>query len=466
MDMGSPAAITRRRFLQLSAAGAAVAASGAAYAQKETRMPSRPNIVVIYLDDLGYGDLACYGSPVVKSPNLDGLTSTGIQFTNWYTNAPVCSASRASLMTGQYPTRTGITSILGGARGTARGLKAGQATIAGALKKLGYRTAAFGKWHLGTTPESHPLAQGFDEFFGFLAGCVDYYSHIFYWGMRGGMEAVHDLWENEDEVWYDGQYLTDVIGQKAVQFIERQDETPWFLYLPFNAPHYPLHAPQHYIDRYPEVPEDRRVLAAMVSAVDDAVGAVIDALKRRGMYDNTLIFFSSDNGPSDEHANWLNGRTDPFTGSSAGPFRGYKASLFDGGIHMPALMHWPAAIPPSQVSSEVCATMDVFPTLLEAAGGDPGEYDLDGRSVLAVATQGNPSPHERVFWDYNGQGAVREGKWKLVLDGKEDFQKKAGDAVHLSDLETDPGEQKNLKDEHPDVVQRLTDEINAWRKAM
>ncbi len=201
----------------------------------------KPNFIIFYCDDLGYGDLGCYGSEHVKTPNIDKLATEGIRFTNWYSNSPVCSPSRASLLTGKYPLRTEVDQILSGKRGAA-GLSAIHDTLPSICKENGYRTAMFGKWHLGTTRETRPNTHGFDEFFGFHAGCVDYFSHIFYW--EG--QPVHDLWHNEEEVWNNGEYMTELITEKAVQFIQKQHEVdqPFFLYVPYNAPHYPMHAPK------------------------------------------------------------------------------------------------------------------------------------------------------------------------------------------------------------------------------
>jgi arylsulfatase A-like enzyme len=279
---------TRREFIKTSSAAAlAVGLGGISMAEADTR---KPNLIVIYCDDLGYGDLSCFGSKEIRTPHLDALAKTGVRFTDWYSNCPVCSPSRASLLTGRYPQRTGVTHILGGKRGTP-GLPGDQVTLAKALKPLGYRTALFGKWHLGVSKESSPNAHGFDEFYGFLAGCVDYYSHIFYWGMSGKQgDPVHDLWQDDKEVWENGRYLTEVITEKSVEFIGRKSDSPFFLYVPFNAPHYPMHAPKKYLDRYPDLPPDKRIMAAMISAVDDGVGEIVRELKRTGQYENTAIF--------------------------------------------------------------------------------------------------------------------------------------------------------------------------------
>ncbi|MBT3271492.1 sulfatase-like hydrolase/transferase, partial [Candidatus Poribacteria bacterium] len=274
-------------------------------------MPAdKPNIVIIYTDDLGYGDLGCTGSEEAKTPHLDRMAEEGVRFTHWYSNSPVCSPSRAALLTGRTPMRAGVANILGGKRGTP-GLPADEKTLAALLKPHGYSTALFGKWHLGVADEHRPNAHGFDEFYGFLAGCVDYYSHIFYWGIGGGVDPVHDLWHNDEEVWENGEYITERISERAVDFIHGAGDDPFCLYVSYNAPHYPMHAPQKYVDRFPDLPWDRQIMAAMVAAVDDGVGDICQALRDAGIDDDTLIFFSSDNGPSRETRNWLDGTEDP-----------------------------------------------------------------------------------------------------------------------------------------------------------
>ncbi|TBL79508.1 sulfatase-like hydrolase/transferase [Paenibacillus thalictri] len=426
---------------------------------------NRKNIIIIYCDDLGYGDLSCYGSDTVRTPHLDDLAAGGVRFTNLYSNSPVCSPSRASLLTGLYPAKAGVTGILGGKRGT-HGLPAAKTTIAAALKAHGYSTALVGKWHLGTAADNSPNAHGFDEFFGFKAGCIDYYSHIFYWEQAGGVNPVHDLWHNGEEVWENGRYMTEMITEKAVHFIERETagQRPFFLYVPYNAPHYPMHAPAKYMERFAHLPWDRQVMAAMISAVDDGVGELVAALKRQGVYENTAIFFSSDNGPSVEARNWLDGTEDLYYGGSAGIFKGHKGSLFEGGVREPAILSCPGVIPTNQVNDGTAMMMDMFPTLLELAGL-PAPEGIDGRSLHAAVTgtsEAASSPHEEVYWEYNGQLAVRKGDWKLVLNGRLDFGRPVPDAVHLSNVQDDPGERVNVKDQHPDMAEQLTALAKAW----
>ncbi|NGP45298.1 sulfatase-like hydrolase/transferase [Bacillaceae bacterium SIJ1] len=421
---------------------------------------TKPNFIIFYCDDLGYGDLGCYGSEHVKTPNIDRLASEGVRFTNWYSNSPVCSPSRASLLTGKYPVRTGVEQILTGKRGKA-GLSASHETLSSMFHKNGYKTAMFGKWHLGTTPETRPNAHGYDEFFGFHAGCIDYYSHIFYWEMP----PVHDLWHNEEEVWHNGEYMTELIAEKAVDFIQKYDETdPFFLYVPFNAPHYPMHAPEKYMKRFDHLPWDRQVMAAMISAVDDAVGEVVNTLKRSGQYEDTVIFFSSDNGPSVEARNWLDGTEDLYYGGDAGIFRGQKGSLFDGGIREPAILSYPAALQGGQVSDELGVMVDILPTFLSFAGISHEELDIDGKDLSDMLMKHGNTPHDQVFWEYNGQLAVRQGDWKLIVNGHLDFDHygEVPDAVHLSNVREDPGERNNVADKYPERMKQMKTDVEAW----
>jgi arylsulfatase A-like enzyme len=427
----------------------------------------RPNFVVFLTDDQGYGDLSCMGATDFRTPHLDRVAAEGARFTNWYSNSPVCSPSRASLLTGRYPAKAGVRAILAGHR-TATGLDAHVPTIAEALKPLGYQTAMFGKWHLGLAEGSRPQDHGFDEWFGFMAGCIDYYSHIYYWGLGGRQPHVHDLWHNGKEIWNNGVYFTEQIAERAVEYIRAatKRDGPFFLYVPFNAPHWPMHAPSKYLDRFPRLAPDRRIMAAMLSSMDDAVGAILDELERQGVYEETCIFFTSDNGPSREIRNWLDGRTDPYYGGSAGKLKGHKFSLFEGGIRVPAIMSWPAQIPSGQVIDQMAVAMDVFPTVPAAAGGDPASYELDGKDITALVTQGAPTPHDEVYWEMGVQTAIRRGKWKLVLNGLLIQEERQMDPVFLDDVEADLSESHNLADENPELVAELRRAAEGWRQGL
>lgn len=433
----------------------------------------QPNFIIFITDDQGYGDLSCMGATDFRTPHLDRLAASGVRFTSWYANSPVCSPSRASLLTGRYPGNAGVRAILRGHR-TATGLPPRVPTLATALKPLGYQTAMIGKWHLGVAEESRPHRHGFDEWFGFLAGCIDYYSHIFYWAMNQElaidgktvrMAQLHDLWENNREVYCDGQYFTELIAERAVAYIRRASRAgrPFFLYVAFNAPHYPMHAPQKYKDRFPDLPWDRQIMAAMISAVDDAAGQILDELERQGLRENTCVFFMSDNGPSREARNWLDGTPDPYYGGSAGMLKGHKFSLYEGGIRVPGLLSWPARIPAGQVVDGVGVAMDIFPTFLRAAGGDPSRYELDGLDLMPMLAEGAPWPEREVFWEMGRQTAVRRGRWKLVLHGQLVEGAPPEDEIFLADLETDVGERVNLRDRYPELVAELRTAAETWR---
>ncbi len=427
----------------------------------------KPNIVIFMTDDQGYGDLSCMGNTDFRTPHLDRLAASGARFTSWYSNSPVCSPSRASLLTGRYPGNAGVRAILAGHR-TASGLPPRVPTLATALKPIGYQTALFGKWHLGLADGSRPEHHGFDEWFGFLAGCVDYYSHIFYWGMnRGGPgnDPTHDLWHNGSEVWQNGEYLTEVIARRAVEYIRQaaRRDGPFFVFVSFNAPHYPMHAPGKYIDRFADLLPDRRIMAAMLSAMDDGVGEICAEVDRQGIRDNTAIFFMSDNGPSRETRNWLDGRKDPYYGGTAGSLKGHKFSLYEGGIRVPGLVSWPARIPAGQVVDIPGAAMDVFPTLLRAAGGDLSAYEIDGTDLMATLAEGIPMPVRDIFWEMGDQTAVRRGPWKLVQKGQLVEGVPAEDEVHLANLDEDVGERRNLAAQCPNVTAELIEASQAWR---
>lgn len=415
--------------------------------------PRPPHIIVIYTDDLGFGDVGFTGGQGVSTPHLDALAASGATMGRWYSNSPVCSPSRAALLTGRHPARAGVSQILGARRGM-HGLPP-QETLATRLARAGYTTALVGKWHLGTSAESSPAAHGFGSFFGFLAGCVDYYSHIMYWDRAN---PLHDLWVGAEETWRNGEYLTTMITDAAVDFIEKADG-PQFLFVSYNAPHYPLHAPADYVARHAHLPEDRRMIAAMMSAVDDGVGRIVETLERLGRRDDTIVFFSSDNGPSAEERNWLNGDEIAFAGGSAGGLRGHKGSLFEGGIRVPTVWSWPGTIPAGTRPDTPGQMADVAPTVL-AAAGIPCD-DVDGSSLLPVLS-GDPGDPRLLFWEYDGQTAVSDGDWKLVRHPRERLGARETEPVGLYRLATDPAETTNLFEPgHPDA-QRLEEELNRF----
>jgi arylsulfatase A-like enzyme len=366
-------------------------------------------------------------------------------------------------MTGRFPIRAGVPN-------NGPPLALGQKTIASLLKPLGYATACIGKWHLGGTPETDPNAHGFDYYYGFHSGCVDYYSHRYYWGGANQVN-YHDLWRNRSEIFEDGQYLTERIAAEARQFVAQHKSTPFFLYAPFNAPHYPMHAPEKYVKRFPALEPERRMYAAMIAAVDDGIGEIMSTVKQAGLLENTMVIFIGDNGATTEKRAGLN--QDYARAGSNGQFRGFKFSLFDGGMHVPGIMSRPATIPAGQQIREVVMSMDILPTICKAAGAPlPDGYTVDGSDILAVATSQAKPPHPAIFWAQNGQMATRRGKWKLVLDGvlhdrTPDGGKMTGDdAVFLSNLDDDPGETTNLRRKHPEVVDELSTSVHRWLESL
>ncbi len=444
--------MNRRIFLQSS--------FGALAASAQTL--KRPNFIIIYTDDQGIGDLGCYGAKEARTPNLDKLAADGVRFTSWYSNCPVCSPSRASLLTGKYPQKTGIVDVLPSeATFDIPGLRQGETTLARSLRDAGYRTACIGKWHLGSAAHSRPRAQGFDEFFGFFSGWTDYYSHRYYRMGAGKQHIFHDLWDGDTEAFVEPEYQTSVFSRKALEFVGRQNaSTPFFLYLAFGAPHYPMMAPKKYLDRFPaSLDRDRRTHLAVIAAVDDAIGEIREALKARGLDRDTVIFFQSDNGATEETRADSAGR--PYRGGSNAPFRGYKTGLFEGGIRMPALMSWPARIPAGQVIAEPGIAMDILPTFLEWAGV-PAVAGIDGRTVSTMVTQRGKSPHDDLYWSYKGQQAIRRGRWKLLLNGPKHAEHPDPDAVWLTDLDADPGESKNRASSEPQVTAALKSALAEW----
>ncbi len=430
-------------------------------------MKSSPNVLFIVTDDHGGADLSCLGSPDIKTPHLDEIAGRGVLCETFYSNSPVCSPSRAALLSGRYPGNAGVRSILAGHR-TAKGLPATTPTVSSILRAQGYSTFLTGKWHLGLAAGSRPEDHGFERSFGCLAGCVDFFSHIFYWSMNRGApcnDPIHDLWEDGKEIWQNGKYLTEAITEKAIEYIRdsMDREKPFFGYVAYNAPHYPMHAPAKYLDRFPELPPERRIMAAMLSAVDDGVGEIVELLRSRNQLENTIIVFVSDNGPSRETRNWLDGNTSPYYGGSAGQLKGHKFSLFEGGLRVPGIISWPAGIPAGRRLAEPVASMDMVPTVLSACGLDISDYTFDGVNILPRLQNEEPLPERAIYWEQGDQTAVRFGCWKLVLNGQIVEQEGPVAESFLSNLEEDPGETQNLCDSHSSIAADLEKSAQKWR---
>jgi arylsulfatase A-like enzyme len=452
----------RRNFLKILSAGATAAAAAA----QSAAPPRKPNFLVIVTDDHGMGDVGCYGNPEVRTPNLDRLARSGVRFTQWYANAPVCSASRAAIMTGKYPDRAGV-------RGALRsepswdvpGLRPGETTLPRLLRDLGYHTAAFGKWHLGSAPASRPLAQGFDQFFGWYSGWLDAFSHRYYQLGTSPGKIFHDLWRNETEVFEEPAYMTELLGREARAFLAQQTPggKPFFQYVAFGAPHYSMMAPKKYLDRLPaSMDRDRRMHLAMVAAVDDVVGSLLDQLKQQGLENDTVVYFQADNGATREQRASSDGK--PYHGGSNGPYRGYKLGLFDGGMHVPAMLRAPGVLKPGQVWDRPLISMDLLPTFLAMA--DPGAKPpdgIDGQNILPVM-RGEKPALEFLFWSHDKQRAVRQGDWKLILNPPSFPGDPVSDKIWLSNLEADRSEKKNLAAQQPDRVKAMLERLRAWER--
>ncbi len=420
-----------------------------------------PNVVVLLADDMGIGDVGCYECTDIKTPHLDALAAAGVRFTNYYSAAPVCSPSRAALLTGRYPIRAGVPSNCSSKPGDP-GMPADEITFAELAAKRAYATAIVGKWHLGFSSDTRPNAQGFDFFFGHHAGCIDYYSHMFYWQTP----YHHDLYRNRTEVREEGRYMTDLIVREATQFIDAHRAGPFLLYVAFNAPHYPTQAPERLCRQYAHLKGPRAAYAPLVAGLDEAVGRIVDRLRTLGLDRDTLVFFTSDNGPSIEDR--ANGG-----GGSAGPFRGHKFSLFEGGIRMPAILVWPGTVPANETREQLAIAMDLFPTIAEAIGADPpAGRTLDGKSWLPLLKDRAAAGHETLFWAQGNQAAVRQGRWKLVRNGLDaegpgrQAPLTGDDAVFLADLTADPSERSNLRLAHPDIARDLLARHERWLTAV
>lgn len=427
---------------------------GAGFAQGK----HKPNVLLIYTDDQGTLDVNIYGAKDLYTPNIDKLAREGVRFTQFYAAAPICSPSRASLMTGRYPQRTGLTDNAPGTFGVPGGLPAEQTTMAEVFKLAGYTTAHIGKWHLGYSPPVMPNRQGFDYSFGFMGGCIDNYSHFYYWGGPN----KHDLWRNEKEIWEDGQYFPDMTAREVNSFLDANRHKPFFIYWALNIPHYPLQGTAHWREYYKKLPSPRNKYAASVSTLDEEIGKVINKLKALGLAENTIVVFQSDHGHSEEERTFGGG-------GYAGPYRGSKFSLFEGGIRVPAIISWPGKLPPGEARTQMAANIDWLPTLAELCGIGLPEGKIDGRSLIPVIHSGKAdSPHETFFWQSQGardnpQWTVREGRWKLLhnpLGAQPAELNKNG--FFLVDMQKDPSEQTNEADRHPDIVTALTGKYRSW----
>ncbi|MBZ5558179.1 MAG: sulfatase-like hydrolase/transferase [Acidobacteriia bacterium] len=439
--------ISRRTLLRGAALGTLALASGIddVFGQPA----SRPNIVFIMADDLGYADVACYGRPDLKTPNIDRIAADGVRFLQAYANSAVCSATRTALITGryQYRVRVGLEEPIPTDK-TDVGLPPEHPTLPSLLKKIGYGTTLLGKWHLGALPKFGPLQSGYDHFYGFRMGALDYYAHT-------DTSQKDDFWDGDVAIHETG-YLTELLGSRAVDVVDgyARSRQPFLLSLHFNAPHWPWEAPG-------DEAESARVRGTglrdydggsqktyqrMIEAMDAQIGRVLQALNAHGLTSNTIVIFTSDNGGERFADTW--------------PFTGRKTELLEGGLRIPSIISWPARIPKGRTVDQVSMTMDWMPTLLAASGGAPDPaFAPDGINLLPQLTQNAAPVPRRIFWRYkaNAQRAMRDGDFKYL---------KILDNTFLFNVVDDPMERANLKERRKDVHDRLADQWLEWNATM
>ena len=414
---------------------------------------TQPNIVLIFADDAGYADFGFHGSKVMQTPSLDALASGGVRFSQGYVSDPTCGPSRAGLLTGRYQQRFGFeeNNVPGFMSANSAhgdddmGLPVDEVTMADYLKSLGYTTAMFGKWHLGHADRFHPTKRGFDEFVGFRGGARSYFAYP---------NGEADLPENRLEYGFGeyrepDAYLTDVLGNEAAAFIERNADKPFFVFLSFNAPHVPMEATEEDLAAFPELEGLRKTVAAMTLAMDRASGTVLDKLDELGLSDNTIVVFTNDNGgPTDRN------------GSSNYPFAGTKSNHLEGGLRVPFVVRWPDQLGSAEVYSYPVSTLDLLPTFYAAGGGDVAELsNVDGVNLLPyLRGETDGRPHEILFWKKDVRGTVRQGDWKLMR-----FPDRPAE---LYDLTEDVAEQTNLAAEYPDLVADMFKKLFAWESTL
>jgi arylsulfatase A len=415
------------------------------------RAAGQPNVVLIVADDLGYGDLGCHGSGINRTPHIDALAETGLRFTDFHSAGAMCSPTRAAMLTGFYQQRFGrlFDGALSGVRDRDKGLPPEAVTIAERLRGQGYATACFGKWHLGYRPPFLPLGQGFDEFVGPASGDGDHHTHI----DRSGNED----WWHGDALRMEQGYTTDLLTRHGVRFIEKNRSSPFFLYLPHLAIHFPWQGPEDpphrakgrsfHQDKWGVIPDPANVAShvkAMIEALDAGVGEIMAALARLGLEKNTLVIFTSDNG------GYLTYGNDFRNISSNGPLRGQKAQLYEGGHRVPAIFHWPGRIRPG-VTSEVAHSVDLMPTLAKLAGDQIPP--TDGLDLGPLLLRGEALPERMLFWRAGHRRAVRAGDWKLCREGGR------SELYHLGE---DLGETLDLAGKRPEKLEELEAAWSIW----
>lgn len=453
--------ITRRDFLHKSTVAASLVTMYSQFTSCQKTTGPKPNIVLIFTDDLGYRDLGCCGNEIIKTPNLDRLAEQGVRFTDFYVTWPACTPSRGSLLTGRYPQRNGLYDMIRNDMVNYKfqydeasyeispemtlGLDLREITIAQELKKAGYTNGIFGKWDSGRAKRFLPLQRGFDVFYGFANTGIDYWTHE-----RYGIPSMF----RDNELIKEKGYATNLFRREAVKFIRENKDKSFFLYVPFNSPHMASNfggqrqqAPDEYIRIYGESPGDRKMrYMANITCMDDAVGEILSELNKHGLEENTLVVYTNDNGGAGIGDN--------------SPLRGTKGQMFEGGIRVPFIAIWPGVIPAGTVSHEFTSTLELFPTFLATAGEKPPKgVVLDGFNMLPIMKGEQKSQRREMYWEAKRQyrRAARVDNWKYIEVKGEEF---------LFDLAADIGEQNNLVKERPEKLKEMRAKWAAWKKEM
>lgn len=424
-------------------------------------LEGKPNVIIIYTDDQGTVDLGCYGSDDLFTPHIDSLARDGIRLTNMYSPSAICSASRAGMLTGKIPFRAGVPSNVSSQPGVS-GMPSDEYLLSELFKDNGYTTAHIGKWHLGYSPQTMPNAQGFDYSYGHMGGCIDNYSHFFYWNGPNR----HDLWRNGKEIWEDGQFF----GSRMVEEMQsnlhkfQKTEKPFFIYWAINFPHYPLQGTAKWRNYYQHLPAPRNMYNAFVSTMDEMIGDVLGTLKDLGLKDDTIIIFQSDHGHSLEVRTFGGG-------GSSGPYRGCKGNFFEGGLKVPSIISWPGSLPKGKTNGHFATGSDWFPTLIDLCELDVSskrQSDLDGKSIanlLQFPEKGN-SPHEHFYWQLgsgnNAQWVVRKGDWKLLGNARDPLSKGTIPKLFLVNLSNDIAERTNLAEKEESRLNELIELKKVW----
>lgn len=433
----------------------------------EVDAQEKPNVILIVADDLGYGDLPSYGNTKVLSPALDRLAEQGLKLTQFYVTAPGCTPSRSGLLTGRYPHRNGLYDMIRNDRinygyrfpeleythseEMTLGLDVREKTIARFLSEAGYYTGIVGKWDSGRSRQFLPLQRGFDFFYGFANTGIDYYTHERY--------GVPSMYRGNQRIKDEG-YATDLFRDEALRFLDQAEGRPFFLYLPFNAPHGPSNlertgpqAPDEYIRLYTEPPADELIrYYANISCMDAAIDKILQKVKALGVEENTLVIFTSDNGGT-------RGKNDPL--------RSGKAHLYEGGVRVPFIAKWPGKIPAGETDEGFVTALEILPTLLEVAKIDiPADLKLDGKSILSFLTGDAPSPRNEMYWEFQSKRAARVGNWKWVFELNAYELPTPGYVGELYDLSQDVEEQHNLAAERPELEREMKEKWEAWMREM